>query len=269
MFLRTLLLVHLLAALSNAQVSQRPTQCNLFIYERLRNYFDINELRPVHVINNDWDLGRWESHTQTLSIGNQKVEWIEEVEARSWKITVRINGDDILLSDESSTNAPEGDVKLPLSVVGEWNQIKLFRIGDQTVIGITMGPRQCTGLMCGIGVQLWYDVRSKRKTFFAAYRSDSSVRLIQAKEKVYTVTTNFHGDPHGVTSPAIMRYELYRLDSTGRFEQAKDQGGRPYFIKHTQYPAREFRVDRISRKKPAKADSLEQNWIENVLGPEQ
>jgi len=263
---RIISLVVLISAFCNAQVVKQTNQCEPFIYERLRNYFDINELSPTQVINNDLDLGRWESRTQKVSIGNQTIEWIDEVEARRGaKSSLRINGELIPLGGKETINAPDEDRKLKLSVANQWNQIKLYRIGEQILIGISMGPRMCTGLMCSVGVQLWYDVRSKRKTFFGTYRSDSDVRLFRWREKIYTVTTNFQGDPNRVTSPGIMRYEMYGLESAGHFQFEKDTRGIPYFIKHTQYIDTELKGGESVRQKQAQMDSLEQNWVEDVL----
>ncbi len=262
---RIISLIVLTSALCNAQALRRTSRCEPFIYERLRSYFEINELRPMQVINNDLDLGRAESRIQKISVGDQNLEWIDEVHAESWKVSVRINGELIPLWDKETINTPDENMKLQLSVADQWRQIKLFRIGDQTMLGISMSSRSCTGLMCSVGAQLWYDLKSKRRTFFGSYRSDSDVRLFQSREKIYTVTTNFQGDPHRVTNPAVMRYEMYGLDSDGRFQLEKDRRGVPYFIKHTQFINGELGRAATTRKKRLQFDSLEQHWIENVM----
>ncbi len=247
--------------------SVQEQKCEPFIYERLSNYFEINEERPTHVLNNTKDPGRWRSQTQKLKIGTQSVEWIDEVTGNYSRSSIRINGDLIPLDTQKTLNAPDDDQKYTLDMVEQWDQIKLYELGDQTVVAISMLPRICTGLMCGVGIQLWYDVKTKRKTFFGTFRSDSDARLFMYPKKNtnFLVSTNFQGDPHGVTSPAVMIYNFYELQTNGSFQIKKDNNGKNFFLKHTIFPDREFSGDDVVKSKERRLDCFEQNWVEDVL----
>lgn len=184
---------------------------------------------------------------------------------------MRINGDLITLWDKTTTNMPEGGNKFTLDMVGEWDQIKLFNLYNQTIIAISMRPRQCTGLMCGVGEQLWYDVKTNQKTYFGTYRTDSDARLFRFanKETFYVVSTNFEGDPHGVTSPAVVTYKLYSLQPDGQFRLQNNSAGVNYFIRHTRFPKMELVRDTLRLKKASTTDKLEQNWLEKILVADQ
>lgn len=251
------------------QASKRraATNCGQFISARLRNYFAINEERPTQVINNKKDLSRWESGKETLRIGGQTIEWIEVVSGGSSESSVRINGELISLDKQNTLNTPDEDQKFTLDMVGQWDQIKLWELGEQTLIAVSMSPRACTGLMCGVGVQLWYDVKSKQKTYFGTYRTDTDVRLFRYPygDSYYVVGTNFKGDPHGVTASTVITYELFKLASNGQFKSQTNRHGMKYFIRHTTFPDREVSGETVRQRKVQKEDTLEQNWPEDVL----
>ena len=264
------LVLSLLSICGFAQVTNKRTsrpKCEQFIYEGLRHYFETNEERPAQIVNNTYDLELWESRTQKIVIGNHTVEWIDEVTKNSSRSSVKINGDLITLLDKTTTNKPDGDINFTLDMIGEWDQIKLFNLYNQTLIAISMRPRQCTGLMCGVGAQLWYDVKTKQKTYFGTYRTDSDVKLFRFtnEEAFYVVSTNFEGDPHGVTRSSVVKYELYKLQSNGQFQIQKNQAGVSYFIKHTSFPDMELVRSTVKSRKVRIADSLEQNWLEKIL----
>ncbi|MEP7213780.1 MAG: hypothetical protein ABI791_11920 [Acidobacteriota bacterium] len=267
----------LLLLLSTPILSQRSPRlafrpsCGQFVYERLRNYFEINEERPLQVVNNKGDLGRWESKIETLRIGEQTVEWIDEVSGNSSRSSVRINGELISLDKQTTLNAPDEDQKFRLDMVGQWDQIKLWELGEQTIIAIAMSPRACTGLMCGVGVQLWYDVKSKQKTYFGTYRTDSDVSLFRYPRgnSYYVVGTNFKGDFHGLTAPIVITYELFGLAPNGQFKVRTNPKGVKYFIRHTTFAERELTGETVTRRRVQKEDSLEQNWLEDVLAVNQ
>jgi hypothetical protein len=246
-------------------------ECERHIYERLRRYLDINEVLATHVVNNTDTPGRWQSGTQTLAIDGQVVEWIDQVGIAGSSHSVRINGELISLGDKVASNEPDDTGKFALNIVGEWRQIKLYKLYNQTILAIAMGPRQCTGLMCGVGAQLWFDVRTKQKTFFGTFRTDFDVRLFRFtnEEAFYVMTSNFQGDPHKVTAPDVITYELQKLKPDGRFEIQRNDKGSKYFLRHISYPDMTFVGGKIRKKKTIRADCLEQNWLERVLGEPQ
>jgi hypothetical protein len=271
---KVLLFLFLLSTISFPQsISKRGAfqECDQFIDERLRDYFDRNEVPAAQIINNVAELGRWESRVQAIKVGNHTVEWIDDVTANDSQSSVRINGELIRLNDQVTLNAPDEINKFKLDMVGQWDQIKLYEFYEQTIIAISMTPRMCTGLMCGVGAQLWYDIKSKQKTFFGTYRTDSDVRLFRfpRENAYYTLATNFTGDPHAVTTPTVVTYELYKLETNGDFRIQKNARGVNYFIKHTSFPDMEIKGKSVKRRKALKKDTIEQNWPEDVLARDQ
>jgi hypothetical protein len=120
--------------------------------------------------------------------------------------------------------------------------------------------------MCGVSAQLLYDVKTRSTTFFGSFRTDFDVRFFRygQDDTPYYVTKNFDGDPHGVTTPAVVSYELYKLKSDGQFLIQKDETGKPYSIKHTTFPDMEIKGEEVVARKELKDDELEQNWIKKV-----
>ena len=245
------------------------TNCEPFLYERLRRYFEINETRPAQIINN-LDDPPLPSQTRKLSIGDQTVEWIDETVGIKSNITIRINGDAIPLSGGSTVNAPNDDLKFSLGYVNGWDQIRLYELYNQKLIAISMHPNPCTGLSCSVGVQLWYDVKTKQKTLFGTFRTDPNARLFgfsnaEGVEEFYVMGTNYRGELRGEVGPLVVKYELYKLRSDGQFQIQKNSSGANYFIKHTSYPDSELVKGVWKRKKNLPSDTIEQNWIEKVL----
>lgn len=242
------------------------SDCQPYFAERLRAYFDLHEVKADQILNNDSDSGPLKSGTETIKIGRHEIEWIDSIQGMKAESKVRINDELILLNGEQSVNAADGEAKIDMQVVAEWRQVKLYKLLDQELIAVGMGPKSCTGLMCGVGAQLWYDVKSKQKTFFGTYRTDFDVRLFRfTNDNLYQlVSTNFAGDPHGTTGSATITYELYELQPDGKFQIRKNAAARKYFIKLTSFPDSEFDGDRVRKLKRVKPDSLEQNWIEKL-----
>lgn len=199
--------------------------------------------------------------------GAQTIQWIDDVSTKSSRSSIRINGELISLGEQKTLNIPVEDWDFTLGMVNQWDQIKLYEFGDQTIIAVSMSQRACTGLGCSIGAQIWYDVNTKQKTYFGTYRSDPDVRLFYLPESqgYFLISTHFEGDPHHVTAPAVMRYEFYKLQTDGSFRVQTDAKGKNYFLKHTSFPDAEFSGDKIVEKKARTPDCLEQNWVEDVL----
>lgn len=231
--------------------------CDPHIHERLQFYFGRNEVEPAQIINNtDKDPGAWKSRTQKIVIGNHTVEWIDKVDKRTSESSVRINGDLVTLKDKLSVNAADGEQKIDMYVVDQWDQIKLYKLYDQEIIAITMSPRMCTGLMCSVGAQLYYDVKTKQKTFLGTYQTnfrEAKLYRFANGEANYVVSTKVDGDPHGGSTSAVT-YELYKVGSKGDIQIQKNPAGVNYFIKHTMFPETE-----------SKPDQIIQNWIEEIF----
>lgn len=271
-FGKIVLLIGLLASCSVAQVASKRVlqpKCEQYVYERLHNFFRINEVRPTQIINNVNRLEPWQSRAQRIRIGDHTIDWITEVTRNSSRASVRINDELITIDDKVTTNMPDGDDPFTLNMIDEWDQVRLYDLYGKTMIAISMGPRQCTGLMCGVGAQLWYDVKTKQKTFFGTFRTESDPRLFRFtnEEDFHVVTTNFDGDPHGVTSPAVITYNLYKLQPSGQLQIQRNAAGREYFIRHTTFPDMELKGDKVQKRKVSKCDKLEQNWMSKIESP--
>lgn len=234
------------------------------ITERLRDHFDRNEIQPDLVINNNRDFGAVRTKLRTTKLANHRIVWISTATENDVELSLKIDNETISLIDRVSLNDVDDDQKW--SFVNDWDQVKLYTIGNREIIGITFIPTRCTGLMCGISAQLLYDIKTKSRTFFGTFRTDSNVRLFRYSQDdtPYYIAKNFDGDPHGLTTPAVVSYELYKFQPNGQFLIQKDSAGKNYFIKHTTFPYLDFEGQEVVPKKVLKDDELEQNWIRKV-----
>ncbi len=226
-----------------------------YIYERLHYYFSRNEIRPSQIINN-LNYDGWKPGTETIRIGANTVKWTKKVDKNALTASVSINGNLIDLDSKKSFNNADGENKIDLAMVGNWDQIKLYRVHDQEVIAISVTPVSCTGLMCSVAAQLFYDLRTKEASFFGSYRTDLGATLFQLTggNENYFVATNFSGDPHGGSISAV-NYELYKLLPNGKFQVQKNAKGQNFYIKHTRQP---------EKLNGAKDDLLEMTWVSPI-----
>src|SRR5829696_4219420 len=130
-------------------------QCDSYVSERLDSYFIRQAVQAAQIINNADDQPN-RSRTEIIKIGPHTVEWVVQNEGRESSVSVRINGDLITLNDKQSVNLANSDQRLSMNVVGEWHQVKLYKLHEREIIALTMRPAMCTGLMCSVGAQLYY-----------------------------------------------------------------------------------------------------------------
>lgn len=265
----TIQILFVLSGFVSAQstnIRKTTASCEPFVYERLRNYFEVNEIKPTQVINNAYDLGLWASKTQKIKIGDNVVEWVDIVEKTTAQASIKINGERIELKDQRTSNIPDENDKFTANMADRWDTIRLYEFDDQTIIGISMSSRICTGLSCSVGIQMWYDLKSKQITFFGTFRTHKDVRLFRfpREEAIYTISTNFKGDSHGVTNPAEITYKLYKLNPNGRFTIQRDVKGQDFYIYHKIFPDRMLKGEKIVPIKN-KCEQLKQHWLEDVL----
>lgn len=249
---------------------QKPSaerqSCDSYFQERLESYFRLYEAKADQIINNTQLDYPATTRTRTIRLDPYVIEWTDTVEGYRPKPSLRINGRTISLTNRKSVNGADGGEPIESSVVTEWRQIKLFRLFKQDLIAISMGPASCTGLMCGVGLQLWYDPKSGRETFFGIYRTDFDVRLYRFsnEEKFQVAATNFEGDPHGVNG-AQTTFVPYELQEDGSFRIKAGRKGDPYFIKltipATPMPARSSKLKKQTKKN---CDRLDSNWYEDL-----
>lgn len=248
-----------LLVLSLTTSAQRPkpaakTGCDTYVAERLHSYFSRYSIEAAQVINNVDDEPNT-SRTETIKMGSHTVEWIVKNEGIGPRASVRINGDLVTLEDKQSLNITDEDRRLDMKVISEWRQAKLYKLHGREVIALTIGPETCTGTMCSVGAQLYYDTSARRSEFFGRYRTDHEAQLYRfpGDEGVFVIAANFAGDHHLVTRPAVVTYKLYRLRPNGEFKIEKDPSGKEYWLRHTEFI-----------EKQAKPDRLEQHWIEKL-----
>ena len=246
--------------------SSNDPKCEPFIYERLRNYLDLNEFKPFQTITNP-DGPQWKVGVKKFQLGKYTVEWTNKDEGKSLRSSIRINGEPVSLDGVRTINFPEGAGRFGFELVDQWDEIKLYELEDQEIIAISMRPSVCSGLSCSVGVQLWYGLKSRRSTLFGTFRTDSEPRLFNwpGGGDLYVLGSTYTGDLHGAEGPIVWRYEFYKLLPDARFEVQKDKSGKPYFLKHTSYPDLIQVNGKWVRNPDLPIDTLEQNWIENVL----
>ncbi|MBX3244044.1 MAG: hypothetical protein KF685_06265 [Acidobacteria bacterium] len=253
-------------SVETVKVTDAATDCGSYIYERLDAYFTSNEITARQIINNTHS-GVRRSKTQKIRIGDHIVEWIDHIGDKpgSDRSSIKINGHLITLNDKKSLNDADGQNKLDLKLIGKWDQIKLYQLYEQDIIAVTMSPWMCTGLMCGVGAQMFYDAKTKHATFFGAYRTNFEAKLYDfADGNSFTVATNFAGDPHGVTNPMVITYELHKLQPNGQFQIQKNDIGQNYFIRHTIFPDTEIEEDKGKNDNGERPGRLEQDWIRPI-----
>jgi hypothetical protein len=239
--------------------------CGPTVNESLTNYLRLNEVTPTQIINNTEDPGLWMSVSEMIKIGDHSIEWVTDVTKTASESYVKINGQIISFKGLVSVNEADEDSKITGEMIDQWDQLTLYKLGEQEIIGITAGPRSCTGRMCGVGAQLIYDTKTKKATFFGTFRTYEKVKLFRFKGDkpvYYFLAKRFDGDPHD-NDKASVTYFPYLLKPDGELVLQRNKRKQPYFIKHTYYP-NQF-DSRTRKSKPAlKADILEQDWIEKI-----
>lgn len=228
--------------------------CEPHYYERLESYLSRTEIEPTQIINNKSGDNSWKPRIETVQIEKNTVEWTVKGEGTKLEFGLKINGHLIALAGRSSINNADGDQKIELADLGNWDQIRFYELLDEDVIAITLVPISCTGLMCSVSVQLYFGVKTKQATFFGSYRTDSEAKLysFNGGNESFALGKNFDGDPHGGSISSVT-YEAYKIMPNGTFEIRKNAKGEKYFIKHTRQPD--------GSKKP---DTLEQKWIRSI-----
>ena len=195
--------------------------CGPPIAERLAFYFSRSETRPRHIVYNEIDPGPTKKSIEKIELGGVIFEWIvAPKEKRDVDIAIKINGHRIELKEQKPINPADGDRTIGPELISTWDQVRLYDLGgDRKIIALTLRPRMCTGLMCSVAAQLYFDLKSKQTSFFGSYQTDGDAKLFsfgQDGSQAFVVATNFVGDPHG-GSESVITYALYRLLPDGKF----------------------------------------------------
>jgi hypothetical protein len=232
------------AKIKNAEIKNKPIKTEKSINERLKNYFELYELKPLIVINNT------EGNQTEIIFSNHKINWLNKDE----EIKVKIDNDLFSLKDKVTLNKVWENRKDSVDFVNNWEEIKLFKYDGKELIGIRMNFAPCTGLGCSVSHFLIYDLKTKSKNFFGTFRTDNALKLYNFNndDKVDYLSKTLNGDAHEST-PIEFVYELYSMEKNGKFKEQRDNGGKIYQIKYITFP-----------NDTTKIDKFEQNWIMKI-----
>lgn len=236
-------------SISETKIKPNPIKKN--VEEKLQKYLSKREIKPSVVINNDY-AGADVEREEVINVSKHKVTWIY-----SYKETkIKINDDIFSLKNTSSLNKADDDEKIDSNIVNSWDEIKLFKVNNRELIGITMNRDFCTGLMCSVNFYLIYDLKTKSKTFFGNFRTDNELKLYDFRNDGsidFLSTTNVgFSYTSGIEYSHI--YEIYTLDDKGNFNLQYDKQQKSYFIKRVFSSDEEKEID----------EKFEQNWIEEI-----
>jgi hypothetical protein len=223
------------------------------VEELLKGYFYGREIRPAIIINNLYD-GVRDEREETIDISTHKIVWFH-----SFKETrIKIDDDIFSLEDKKTLNFVTEKDSDDVDFANNWDQIKLFKFGDRELLGISMSNNPCTGIGCRVMMYLIYDLETKSKNFFGAYRflldrefglfdfgNDGSLDFLSG-------TYDDGNDGKGVEFQNI--YEIFTMNDNGIFRLQLDRKGKPYFMKRVY---KEDDYEEIDSK-------FRQNWIEEI-----
>ena len=184
------------------------------IRSQLEKYFDSYRLIPAIEINNI------QSDQTEIQLANHHIKWFDSENGTK----IRIDNETISFKDCITLNNVWWE---PDSVdfVNNWDQIRLFKYKSRELIGIRMLFDPCTGNGCSVNYFLVYDAATKSKNFFGTFRTDNELELFDFRndQKIDYVSKTFIGDNY--EGPKTFRYELYSLNSYGKFLPQKDETG--------------------------------------------
>jgi len=231
---------------------------------RLETHFERYELKPLQTIDSR-DLPEQPGPLgQLVNIGSHRVEWVTEFDTKDVRsLSLRINGDQIPIAGEMTKNQIDEDDRQDAGWANDIWRIRLYKLNDRELIGIEMIQRSCTGLSCSVGVQLLYDLKTKKQNYFGTFRTDSEIRLFRfaGKGQYYYVSKSC--DCINADGKYIVTYNLYRMNPDGDFVSRNAPKQKPYFIRHSFYPA-EFEPYTGRVIPPKEPDKLEHNWIRPI-----
>lgn len=239
----------------SSQKSRTPQgrSCPRPIDARLRDYFEAAAIAPAALVNNDPGPGL-RTKTTIIPLPDHKIEWINTWNNDELLTSITIDGDLIPFKGLQTINVVDGLGKGKLDLIEDWRQARLYRVFDHDTIGIEMGANMCTGLMCSVGFQLIYDVKTRTASFFGTFRTESEINLYHLgnEDRIFYLSKTFIGAPNSSNS-VVTEYDPYELTDDGHIREFRDKAGSKYWLKH-QYHEFEF----------GKAQRLDQHWFEKI-----
>jgi hypothetical protein len=231
---------------------------------RLDAHFERYELAPVKTIDTRDFPEEPRADGHSVNIGSHRVEWVTEFDNKDVRaLDLRINGERIPINGEMTLNNVDEDDRQDAGWANDWWKIRLYKLHDRELIGIEMTQRSCTGLSCSVGIQLLYDLKTKKRNYFGTFRTDSEIRLFRFGGKNDYFYVSRSCDCLNATGENIVTYNLYRMRPDGEFRIENAPKGKPYFIRHSFYPAEtEPYTGRVIP--PKEPDKLEHNWIRPI-----
>ncbi len=231
---------------------------------RLEAHFGRFEVAPIKTINSQDSTTEPDSTIQSIKIGSHRIEWVTDFDDMGVRTPdLRINGERIPIDGEMTINQINENNRQDAGWANDWWRIRLYKLIDRELIGIEMIQRGCTGLGCSVGIQLLYDLKTKKYSYFGTFRTDSEIRLFRfaGGRKYYYVSKSC--DCINADGKYIVTYNLYRMNDKGEFVIQNASNGKPYFIRHSFYPADiEPYTGRVIP--PTQPDRLEHNWIRPI-----
>ncbi len=237
---------------SSKENSNQLKSRKLSVEENLEYYFRGREIRPAFIVNNISD-SMLKDREEVINISSHKIVW-----NFSFKETkIKIDDDVFSLKNQKTLNILDGD-KEDVDFANDWDQIKLFELGDRKLIGISMVNSPCTGIGCRVMFYLIYDLKTKSKSFFGTYRflldrefglfdfgNDGTLDFLSG-------TYDDGNDGKGIEFKNI--YQIFTMDEKGIFHLQTDNMKKSYFMNRIY---KEDDYEEIDEK-------FEHYWIEEI-----
>ena len=231
---------------------------------RLGAHFERYKVAPVMTIDSQDSTYEPDSPRQLIKIGSHQVEWLTDLDDRGVSTrALRINGVLIPLEGEKTLNQVDENGSEDVGWVNDWWQIRLYKLDDRELLGIEMNQSGCTGLGCSVSIQLVYDLKTKKRNYFGTFRTDSEIRIFRfAGENEYFYVSR-SCDCVNASGEYVVTYNIYKMRPDGEFVIQNAPNGKPYFIRHSFYPAEtEPYTGRVIP--PKEPDKLEHGWIRPI-----
>lgn len=226
-----------------ADLKTQASKASAFDRARLDYYFNKHEIKPSLIVTNTG------GNQTEVQLSKHEIKWLNT----SDETKIKIDNDLFTLKDKATLNIV-WDNKDSVDFANNWDEMKLYKINDRELIGIRMAFRPCTGLGCSVDYFLIYDLQTKTRNFFGTFRTANKLALYNFNndDKLDYLSKTFSGDAQGAT-PMEFIYELYSMESNGRFVQQKNSGGQTYQIKQTTFP-----------NDTTKTETFEQRWLTEI-----